>query len=177
MSSILTSRSSNVNTVLNIISGIIIMVLCSQITIPMQPVPITLQTVGVTLIGLLFRPSEAALSVISYITIGVAGLPVFANLTSGFIVITGPTGGYLIGFLAAVSMISLIQQRNTKNNVILTMIAALIGTGMTMLLGVLWLATFLGISSAIQYGLLPFIMPGTVKAVITVLIVRYIGPQ
>lgn len=163
-----------ISSLINIISGIIIMILCSQITIPLQPVPITLQTVGVVLIGLLMKPQDAVISMLAYLAIGATGLPVFADYSGGFLKLTGTTGGYLWGFVPAVMVIALIQQANVGNSILIMAIGTLLGSGITLLFGVLWLSTFIGFTAAINFGLLPFIIPGAIKALFTAIAIKYI---
>lgn len=88
-----------------------LLVVCSQLAVPVGNVPITAQTAAVMLIALLLSPGYAALTVLIFILAGGIGLPFFANFKGGFGVLLGPTGGYLYGFVAAAALISLIAGR------------------------------------------------------------------
>lgn len=79
------------------------------LAIPIDPVPITLQTLFVTLAGLLLAPAQAALAMGLYVLMGVVGLPVFSDGKSGLGVLTGPTGGYLVGFIVAAWVMALLS--------------------------------------------------------------------
>ena len=80
--------------------------LSSWISIPLGPVPITMQLTVVFLIGLLLPIKYAVFSLALYLILGASGVPIFAEGRSGFSVLTGPTGGYLLGFLMAAALIS-----------------------------------------------------------------------
>lgn len=88
-----------------------LLVVCSQLAVPVGNVPITAQTAAVMLIALLLSPKYAALTVAVYILAGGIGLPFFANFKGGFGVLLGPTGGYLYGFVVAAALISAISGR------------------------------------------------------------------
>lgn len=88
-----------------------LLVVCSQIAIPIGNVPITLQTMAIMLIGLLLSPKYAVATVLAWVLAGGVGLPFFANFKSGFGVLLGPTGGYIYGFVIAAFLIALIAGR------------------------------------------------------------------
>ncbi len=88
-----------------------LLVVCSQLAVPVGNVPITAQTAAVMLIALLLSPGYAALTVLVFILAGGIGLPFFANFKGGLGVLLGPTGGYLYGFVAAAALISAISGR------------------------------------------------------------------
>ncbi|MDY5635749.1 MAG: biotin transporter BioY, partial [Streptococcus orisratti] len=79
--------------------GAALIVVLSQIVIPVGTVPFTLQTLAIGLIATLFRPREAVLSVLLYLLLGGIGLPVFAGGSGGFSALMGPTAGFLWGFV------------------------------------------------------------------------------
>ncbi|NJD02446.1 MAG: biotin transporter BioY [Ruminiclostridium sp.] len=132
------------------------------IPLPFSPVPITGQTLAVMLAGSILTARQAAMSVTTFLLLGMAGVPVFAGGTSGLSVIAGPRGGYLIGFLVAAIVISLI--RGLENNLLRLGISNFIG-GIIIVyaVGVTWLnfVTGIGFYKAIITGALPFI-PGDV---------------
>ncbi len=88
-----------------------LLVVCSQLAVPVGNVPITAQTAAVMLIALLLSPGYAALTVLVFILAGGIGLPFFANFKGGLGVLLGPTGGYLYGFVAAAALISALSGR------------------------------------------------------------------
>ncbi|MEX2144447.1 MAG: biotin transporter BioY, partial [Anaerolineales bacterium] len=84
-----------------IILGSLLVAAAAQLSLPLQPVPITGQTFAVLLVGMLLGSRRGALALAAYLAQGVAGLPVFAEAKFGLATVQGPTGGYLLGFIAA----------------------------------------------------------------------------
>lgn len=151
--------------VLLILGGSLFTALMARITIPLPftPVPITGQTLAVLLTGAALGSRRGALSMAAYVLEGALGLPVFAGGTAGLKRLTGPTGGYLIGFIAAAFVIGWLAERGWDRRPLSTALAMLIGNAVIYLFGLPWLALFLGGFSgpkgALMLGLLPFI-PG-----------------
>ncbi len=149
--------------------------LMAQISIPLQPVPVTLQTLGIMIIGLKFGRKTAFSSVLAYLVFGVFGFPVFANFSGGYPIIIGKTGGYLIGFLPAVVVMGYVNQLlQLKSSVIRDFLSCLAGTTTVFVFGIVWLAVYLDVKQAIIAGLLPFIIPGLVKIFLLVKITQYL---
>ncbi|MBQ5334824.1 MAG: biotin transporter BioY [Oscillospiraceae bacterium] len=89
-----------------------IIVVCAQISIPLpNMVPITLQTFAVAFCGYLLMPKFAAMAITAYLLLGAAGVPVFSSLRGGFQMLTGPTGGFLIGFIPMILLCSLTKRK------------------------------------------------------------------
>jgi biotin transport system substrate-specific component len=149
--------------ILKVVIGVALLFAGAQLSIPLKPIPITLHTVAVLLIGLTYKPREAFASVSSYLFLGALGAPVFAAYNGGLIYMLGKTGGYLAGFLVAVMVISWLQQ-SMKRRLLQTLLLSVIGHGIIFAMGVGWLATFIGLKSAIAFGFMPFIIPGLIKA-------------
>ena len=145
---------------------------CSQISIPIEPVPITLQSVGVMLIGLTYNKSEGLAAMVLYVLAGAIGLPVLAHFTSG---ITSPSSGYLFGFIAAVYGINKFKDRFGLKSFISIIAACILGTIILFTVGIAWLSAFVGFSGAITHGLIPFIIPGLVKAFVLSTSLKAIG--
>ncbi|MCJ7691021.1 MAG: biotin transporter BioY [Clostridiaceae bacterium] len=148
------------------------------IPLPFSPVPITGQTLAVMLAGCVLTPLQAGLSVITFIFMGAIGIPVFAGGTAGIGVIFGTKGGYLLGFLIASIVISLIRG---KSNSIPRMIFASIIGGIIIVyvLGVPWLSyiTGMGINKAFTVGALPFLLGDLIKAIAAGFIAKKINVQ
>lgn len=138
----------------------------AQISIPLQPVPITMQTVAVMLIGLFYTRTTALKTVLSYLALGALSAPVFANFSGGLPVLLGPRGGYLIGFLLAVAAMTCARERILKETYTTMICNCLIGQLIIFAAGISWLSLFVGFNQAIQFGLLPFIIPGVFKALL-----------
>ena len=152
--------------------GTVFLALLAQVSIPLlpfTPVPITGQTLGVLLIGALYGPWRGALCLLAYLGEGAAGLPVFAGGASGWAVLAGPTGGYLIGFPVAAAIVGLLVRplRGVLSGW-RALPGLLIGTVLIYLIGVPWLAVSagMGLPTAIAKGMLPFIPGDLLKAVV-----------
>ena len=154
--------------------GTCLLFMCAQISVPLNPVPVTLQTVAELIIGLTFNKSEALKSVALYLALGALGLPVFANFMGGFPILIGPRGGYLIGFLVSVwgmcTMREYLGQVATKE----LLLIGVVGSAIVYMIGVPWLGMFIGWKSAVAAGFMPFILPGLVKSVIVASAIGYL---
>lgn len=138
-------------------------------TVPLHPVPITLQVFVVVLIALLVEPAWAALSVATYLLLGAVGLPVFAGFQGGIARLVGPTGGFLVGFLAAAVLGSWARRALERRGVAqLTadVAAAAVAIAAVYLLGWAWLAIVTGKGAAFAFaaGVAPFAALDAVKA-------------
>lgn len=149
-----------------------LMAIFSQISIPLPftSVPVTLQVFGLVILAVIVGAKVGTVSLIVYVIIGAIGLPVFANFHSGFGVLVGPTGGYIIGF---VIMAFLIGYVSYKENKILLFAVSYIGVLMDLILGTIQLKIVTGmtVNAALIAGLYPFIF----KDIITVSIAVIIG--
>lgn len=131
------------------------------ISIPLQPVPVTLQTMFMYLAGSLLGGSLGALSQVIYIILGAIGLPVFSGGKAGLGVFLGPTGGYLVGFIAAAFVTGKIARSRPDAGLVWLVFAMLAGTAVVYTLGVLQLVLVgkLSLEKAAAVGVLPF-LPG-----------------
>jgi biotin transport system substrate-specific component len=154
--------------------GVFLLFLTTQIIIPLKPVPITLQTVSVLLIGLTFTRKIAIQSFMLYLALGLAGVPVFACFSGGFYKLMGPTGGYLVGFLMAVLCMTALRKYLDNNNGFYIALNCLVGTLVIYCFGIGWLSYLMGFEAAIKGGLIPFIIPGCIKIVVLALAVRFL---
>ena len=154
--------------------GIFLIFLTSQISIPLEPVPITLQTFGVMLVGLTFPQTAAIKAISGYLMLGALGFPVFANFCGGYPYLLGPTGGYLIGFLISVAVMSGIRPYLHNNNLFYIAANCLVGTVIILALGICRLSCFVGFEQAVYSGLLPFIFPGIITALLLAITIRYL---
>jgi biotin transport system substrate-specific component len=147
----------------------------SQIEVPMVPVPMTMQTYAVIVIGALFGGRLAAETVAAYLVQGAAGLPFFAGGAAGALYVTGPTGGYLLGFLVAATVVGVLADRGWTTGWVRLAATMLLGEAVIFACGVAWLSTYLGVPKAFAGGFVPFV-PGdllkTALAVATVVAVN-----
>jgi biotin transport system substrate-specific component len=142
------------------------------VTIPVGAVPVTLQVFIVLLAGLLLRPGAATVAVAAYVGLGAIGAPVFAGGTGGLGVLAGPTGGYLVGFIAAASAVSAVRLglETTVRPAVADGIASAVGIVAIYAVGCtqLSLATGMGCGAAFAAGVAPFLLPDAAKAAVAV---------
>jgi biotin transport system substrate-specific component len=148
-----------------IVAGTLLIALAAQVVIPVpgSPVPITGQTFGVLLSAGALGFRRGIASVVLYVLIGIVGLPVFAQGSHGIEIVTGATGGYLIGFIAAAAVIGRLAELGWDRNLIGAVGAMLIGSVLIYAFGLPWLAyvAHLDLATTLQEGLYPYI-PGDV---------------
>jgi len=150
----------------------LLIALSAQIAIPLpfSPVPITGQTLTVLLTGILLGSRLGAITLVTYLVEGLMGLPVFAQGLSGPGVLVGPTGGYLIGFVAAAAVVGFLAERGWDRRMATTLLAMLTGNLVIYLCGVAWLSYYLGsLSAALAGGLLPFLAGDALKIILAML--------
>ena len=151
-----------------IFAGAVLTAIAAQIAIPMWPVPITGQTFAVLLVGAVLGASRGALSMITYFSLGAAGLPVFTGAVSG--ITFGTTFGYLVGFIAAAAVVGWFSQLNWHKKVSGVLASFAIGNAVIYMFGLPWLAfalSNLGLASdvgaVIAAGLVPFLVGDAIK--------------
>lgn len=136
----------------------------AQIQVPMQPVPMTMQSLVVLLVGAAYGWRLGAATVLLYLAEGLMGLPVFAGFRAGPAVLAGPTGGFLIGFVPAAALAGWLAGLGWMRGAFRSVATLLAGHVVLLACGVAWLAVLIGFERAVAVGLLPF-LPGTaVKA-------------
>jgi biotin transport system substrate-specific component len=140
------------------VAGVIFVAICAHIEVPLYPVPITMQTFAVLVLGAVYGARLGAATLALYMVSGLVGLPVFA--TGGGL---GPTLGYIIGFILAAGIVGWLAERGWDRNVIMTAIAMLIGNVLIYVPGLIVLAGFVGVDKVIQYGLAPFLIGDALK--------------
>ncbi len=142
-----------------IIIGNLLLILSAKIQIPFWPVPMTMQTFVVLMIGAILGARAAAAAVALYLFEGGLGFPIFAGTPErgiGVAYMYGPTGGYLIGFLVAALAIGVASDRGWIKSLLGSTIAMIAGHAIILTLGVAWLARLSGFEAAIATGLTPF---------------------
>jgi biotin transport system substrate-specific component len=147
--------------------GALFIFLTARIAIPIpgSPVPITGQTFGVLLVGGALGFRRGAMSIALYVLIGLIGLPFFAEGKGGVSVILGATGGYLVGFLVAGSVVGRLAELGWDRRMIGALGAMAIGNVVIYLIGVPWLmaVAHLDLASGIAKGLTPFLVGDAIK--------------
>lgn len=155
-----------------VLGGSLLIALSAQVSIhlPFSPVPVTGQTFAVLLVGALLGWQRGALAVLAYLVEGLSGLPVFAGGLAGPAVLLGPTGGYLLGFVAAAGLTGWLAERGWDRRSGSMLLAMLLGSTVIYLFGVPRLAAFVGWDAALAAGLWPFLIGDVFKAVLAMLL-------
>ena len=147
--------------------GNIILAVSSKIKIPFYPVPMTMQTLVVLMIGIVFGWKLGLATVSLYLFEGIIGLPVFSGTPEkglGLVYFTGPTMGYLLGFLVAVYISG---KFNYDSNIIKNFFKLLLATSFIYILGMSWLGSLIGWDKPIfQLGAQPFLLAELFKILI-----------
>ena len=161
--------------ILVIFLGSILLTISSKIKIPFYPVPMTMQTFVVLFLGMSFGYKVGLATVSLYLVEGIIGLPVFSNSPEkgvGFVYFTGPTMGYLIGFLFATFLAGYF---NFKGNILNNFVKLLISVSTIYILGIFWLGSLIGWDKpVIQLGATPFLLAELFKIVILTLLAKNI---
>ena len=169
------SQTKILKSLLAIILGSIALTISAKIKIPFYPVPMTMQTFVVLFLGVSLGYKIGLASVALYLFEGIMGLPVFSNSPEkgvGLVYFTGPTMGYLIGFLAASLLASKISM---KDNFLLVLIKLIIATSTIYILGLFWLGTLIGWDKPIfSLGAKPFLLAEAFKIMLLALITKKI---
>ena len=169
------SQTKIIKTVFAIILGSIALTISAKIRIPFYPVPMTMQTFVVLFLGVSLGYKIGLASVGLYLFEGILGLPVFSNSPEkgvGLIYFTGPTMGYLIGFLTAGYLASKV---NSKDSFLIVLTKLTIATSTIYILGLLWLGTLIGWDKPIiALGAQPFLLAEVFKVLLLALITKKI---
>ena len=169
------SQTRVIKSLLAIILGSLALTISAKIKIPFYPVPMTMQTFVVLFLGVSLGYKIGLASVGLYLLEGISGLPVFSNSPEkgvGLIYFTGPTMGYLIGFLTASYLASKI---NIQDNFLLVLAKLTIATSTIYLLGLLWLGTLIGWDKPIfALGAKPFLLAEIFKIILLALLTKKI---
>jgi len=153
--------------VLLVLGASVFVALSAQVRfgLPFTPVPITGQTFAVLLTGALLGSRLGAASLISYWMMGACGLPVFTGWGAGWAVASGPTGGYILGFIVAAFIVGWFTERGWDRGRWI-IIPLLIGNALIYVFGLPWLARFVGPRAVLEAGLWPFIPGDLLKLVV-----------
>jgi len=151
----------------------------AYIIVPVPPVPVTMQTLFLSLAGMLLGARLAAMSQIIYVIIGAMGLPVFAGGKAGLGILIGPTGGYLLGFIAGAYVIGKLAALRPSAGIIWAVSSMAAGAFVIYLLGVAQLCVVaqLSVSKAVLVGVLPFVPGDAVKILLAAFICRKLRPH
>ena len=153
-----------------ILFGTLLLTISAKVQVPFWPVPMTMQTFVVFLIGSTYGVRLSFFTLIAYLIEGAMGLPVFAS-GGGIIYLIGPTAGYLYGMTIAAVVISYFANLGYSKSYFKSFISIIIGSVIIFALGVLYLGSIIGYNKAIQAGLIPFIPSELFKILLAVLLI------
>jgi len=155
--------------------GTMVLTVSAKLKIPFYPVPMTMQTFVVLFLGIAFGYKIGLSTVGVYLLEGIIGIPVFSNSPEkgiGLVYFTGPTMGYLIGFLSAVFFAGYL---NLKNNIFIVFSKLVLSVSTIYLFGILWLGTLIGWDKPIlQLGVTPFLLAELFKICLLTLLAKRI---
>lgn len=155
-------RTSLLSKAVVVVLASLMLAISAKVQVPFWPVPMTMQTFVVLLLGAVLGWRMAGATVLAYLAQGAMGLPVFAS-GAGLAYMAGPTGGYLLGFLLGGVAVGWLAERGFGRSISTTLMAFLAGQALIFGLGVVWLAGFIGLEKAIAAGLTPFLLAEVFK--------------
>lgn len=147
-----------------VVGASLFVALCAQVTLPLMPVPLTLQNFGVLVVGLVLGPRRAFAALVLYLAEGAVGLPVFNPAGAGGIAqLLGPTGGYLMAYPFVAALAGFLMERGGKTFA-RAAIAGLMAEVLLFAMGLTWLAIWAGsLKKALLYGLYWFVFAEVIK--------------
>ena len=162
-----------------VLAGVGVVALLAQVTIPLPLVPITGQTLGVILVGAALGSRRGAAALLTYLLIGLAGAPVFAEFSGGPASVLSPSFGFLLGFVPAAFVAGWFAERAWDRTPLLAMAGFVAASAVPFLFGVPYLAMILdavmgvelGLGGVLAAGLWPFIPGGLVKAAMAAVLI------
>lgn len=162
---------SFVKDALMVLAGASLVGALAQVSVPMWPVPITGQTLGVLIVGAILGARRGALSLLSYMLLGLAGMPWFSAASGGLAALAKPSFGYILGFIPAAWLIGKLSERAWDRHFWLSLTAFGGATLVPFIVGIPYMWAVLRIggvsmswTEALNAGFTPFIIGGIVKA-------------
>jgi biotin transport system substrate-specific component len=142
-----------------------VLALASQVSVPMVPVPITLQTLAITMIGVLYGWRLGALTVLAWLGEAMMGLPVLAGGSGGLAPFVGPTAGYLAAFPIIAALAGYLANKGwTGSHVVRSFLAHLSANILCLAIGGAWLGYLIGAEKGLALGVTPFILGAVLKS-------------
>ena len=163
------AASSTLGSLALVLGGSWVLALSAHVSVPMVPVPMTLQTLALLVLAGALGLRLGTATVLAYLGQGAVGLPVFAG-GGGLAYMAGPTGGFLLGFLLAAALIGWAVDRGAGRHWLSLLAALAAGHALVFVPGVLWLATFTGLGAAWAAGVAPFVLGTLVKTALALMV-------
>ncbi|HEX9449523.1 MAG TPA: biotin transporter BioY [Dongiaceae bacterium] len=158
---------SLLNRAVLVLVGSLLIAAASQIQVPFYPVPMTMQTFGVLLVGALGGRRLGAQTVAAFLAEAAIGLPFLAGGASGLSHFAGPTAGYLFGFVLAAYVVGWLVERGAARNIVTLVGSLLVGEAILFGLGAAWLGYLFGAGVAWKAGVMPFLLGDALKVALT----------
>jgi biotin transport system substrate-specific component len=155
--------------VLLVIGGSLLLTMSAKINVPFYPVPMTMQTFAVIMIGAAFGWRLGAATVLFYLAQGAVGFPVFAGTPEkgiGLAYMAGPTGGYLVGFVAGAAVAGWLAERGWDRSMLLLALAMFFSHATIFAFGTAWLGALIGYKNAWLAGVAPFYLATAFKTLL-----------
>lgn len=156
-----------------VLAGNLLLVLSAKVQVPLPPVPMTLQSLAVLVIGAAYGWRLGTATVLVYLAEGALGLPVFATaLSAGPAYFAGPTGGFLFGFAAAAFVVGFLAERGWDRPLLRVVVLMAIGHAVMFAFGLAWLAVLFGPAKAWLVGAQPFLLGTGVKTALAAAVMQ-----
>jgi len=167
----LLGRGLGIDAVL-IFAGVALTAIAAQVTVPIWPIPVTAQTVAVLLVGLSTGALRGAISMTLYAFLGGIGLPIFSDSSSGIDWLSGSTGGYILGFIAAAAFAGWMAQRGMDRSLVRSLVVATVATGIIYLFGLpaLAITQSLSLEETFKIGFFPLLLGAVVKIAVVAVV-------
>jgi biotin transport system substrate-specific component len=169
------------STIATVVLGTLLITICAKINVPVWPVPVTLQGFAIAALSAAFGLRIGVATVALYLIEGALGLPVFAGATAGIPYLMGPTGGFLLGFLAMAAIIGFAADRGASGKPLTLFAAMVVADAVLLVLGFVWLMALAGqagwidqadvVGSAFAKAIQPFIVWDILKMALAALTV------
>ena len=157
-----------------VLAGIAGLVIASKIRVPMWPVPVTMQTFAVLVLGAAYGLRLSLVTVLGYLVLGAAGFAVFAGESAGLAYMAGPTGGYLSGFVAAMALMGALARRGWDRSVLGMGAAMVLGNAVIYGFGLAWMSWLFaadkGLGWVLHYGMVNFLAGDALKLALAAMV-------
>lgn len=154
-----------------VLLGSLFLAVSSWIEVPMYPVPMTMQTFAVTLVGAFYGWRLGTLTVLAWLGEAMIGLPVLAGGAGGIAHFAGPTLGYLVAFPLMAALVGFAAERGWTRNIVAGFTVMLLANALCLTIGGAYLASLIGSDQALIHGVIPFMLGGVLKSALAALTV------
>ena len=162
-----------------VLGGVLLVAALAQLAVPMGngKIPLTGQSLGVFSVGALLGFRRGSIAVLAYVLLGAAGVPVFANFSGGLEQFTGPSGGYLVGFVLAAGTVGLLAEHGFLDSYRMAALTFVIASLPIYVVGLAWYMHFVSPAEAFHKGFLVFLPGAAIKIALAAAIVGRYRPR